>query len=166
MFTAHTEQFLQTPRQALGWVRDHKIHIKVSVSALHVAFAPKAATVQRILDRRDDTDTASSSNALPTTVRRDSLSPVHLPQELLPRHIAVSVSCYHTDRISYRDILTRLYLQIIMDGNARWAQTRGLHTNLGHEAGTEALQRTVQCCLKWNVPALTVLSILSTSARF
>ena len=38
----------------------------------------------------------------------------------------------------------RLHAAIIMDGNGRWASTRGLPRVAGHKAGAEALRRTVE----------------------
>ena len=39
------------------------------------------------------------------------------------------------------------HVAIIMDGNGRWANRRGLRRNAGHEAGEEALFRTVEGAL-------------------
>ncbi|MHB2265091.1 isoprenyl transferase [Aliihoeflea sp. PC F10.4] len=36
------------------------------------------------------------------------------------------------------------HIAIIMDGNGRWAQSRGLPRSAGHRAGVEALRQTVQ----------------------
>ncbi len=47
-------------------------------------------------------------------------------------------------------------MQVIMDGNARWAAQRGLSTFMGHKAGLEAFKKLVTCCKDWQVPALTV----------
>ena len=43
---------------------------------------------------------------------------------------------------------------IIMDGNARWARSRGLPVLAGHSAGTRALRRTVEACLDLGVDSL------------
>ena len=45
---------------------------------------------------------------------------------------------------------------IIMDGNARWAAERGLPTLAGHQAGVEALKRTVRNAVRLDVRELTV----------
>ena len=50
-------------------------------------------------------------------------------------------------------------LQVIMDGNARWAARRGLSTFMGHQAGLEAFRETVTACSDWGVQALTVRGV-------
>ena len=47
---------------------------------------------------------------------------------------------------------------IIMDGNARWARSRGLPVLAGHSAGTRALRRTVEACLDVGVDSLAVFA--------
>ena len=47
---------------------------------------------------------------------------------------------------------------IIMDGNARWARSRGLPVLAGHSAGTRALRRTVEACLDFGVDSLAVFA--------
>ncbi|HET6170959.1 MAG TPA: polyprenyl diphosphate synthase [Gaiellales bacterium] len=47
---------------------------------------------------------------------------------------------------------------IIMDGNARWARSRGLPVLAGHNAGTRALRRTVEACLDFGVDSLAVFA--------
>ena len=43
-----------------------------------------------------------------------------------------------------------------MDGNARWAQARGLPVLAGHREGAQALKRTVRHAVKHGVEELTV----------
>jgi undecaprenyl diphosphate synthase len=43
-----------------------------------------------------------------------------------------------------------------MDGNARWAQARGLPVLVGHREGAKALKRTVRHAVKHHVEELTV----------
>jgi len=47
-------------------------------------------------------------------------------------------------------------IAIIMDGNGRWAETRGLPVADGHRAGTKALRRTVEASIDLGVESLTV----------
>lgn len=49
-----------------------------------------------------------------------------------------------------------LHVAIVMDGNGRWAQRRGLPRSLGHRAGVEALKRTVEAAPRLNIRWLTV----------
>lgn len=62
------------------------------------------------------------------------LLPVASPQQL-PQHVA-----------------------LIMDGNSRWARQRGQPAAFGHLAGVEALRTCVDCCVRWQVPALTAFA--------
>ncbi len=48
------------------------------------------------------------------------------------------------------------HLAIIMDGNGRWAQKRGLPRAMGHRAGVEALRRIVELCPGNQIEYLTV----------
>jgi undecaprenyl diphosphate synthase len=47
-------------------------------------------------------------------------------------------------------------LAIIMDGNGRWAQQRGLPVAAGHREGTRALRRTVEAAIDLGVDSLAV----------
>ena len=47
------------------------------------------------------------------------------------------------------------HVAVIMDGNGRWAQSRGLPRVMGHRAGVEALKATLRRCSDWGVKALT-----------
>lgn len=58
--------------------------------------------------------------------------PPDLKQDRLPRHVAV-----------------------IMDGNGRWAQQRGLPRIMGHRRGVDALKDLLRCCRDWGIEALT-----------
>ena len=45
---------------------------------------------------------------------------------------------------------------VIMDGNGRWAEQRGLPVAEGHRAGTKALRRTVEAAIDLGVESLAV----------
>lgn len=47
-------------------------------------------------------------------------------------------------------------MAIIMDGNGRWADARGLPVAEGHRAGTRALRRTVEAAIDLGVRSLAV----------
>ena len=71
----------------------------------------------------------------PATSTDTSTSPVILPgvdATRLPQHVAV-----------------------IMDGNGRWAESRGLPRVMGHRAGVEALKSTLRLCSDLGISALT-----------
>lgn len=48
------------------------------------------------------------------------------------------------------------HLALIMDGNGRWAQRRGLPRIAGHRAGRHAVRETVRSCAELGVQALTL----------
>lgn len=48
------------------------------------------------------------------------------------------------------------HVAIIMDGNGRWAQKRGLPRLAGHRAGTENLQEIIKACVEFGVKYLTI----------
>jgi undecaprenyl diphosphate synthase len=60
---------------------------------------------------------------------------------------------------------TRLHVGIIMDGNGRWATRRGLPRSAGHEAGVEAIGRTVQAALDHGVGTLTLFAFSTANWR-
>jgi undecaprenyl diphosphate synthase len=45
---------------------------------------------------------------------------------------------------------------IIMDGNGRWAESRGLPVSEGHREGTRALRRTVEAAIDLSIRSLAV----------
>jgi len=60
-------------------------------------------------------------------------SPLNIPVEKIPRHVA-----------------------IIMDGNGRWALSRGLPRLAGHKAGTENLRRIIRSTVEFGIQYLTI----------
>ena len=48
------------------------------------------------------------------------------------------------------------HIAIIMDGNGRWATSRGLPRLEGHHAGTEALRNIIRACADFGIQYLTV----------
>ena len=48
------------------------------------------------------------------------------------------------------------HVAVIMDGNGRWAEAKGLPRMMGHRAGVEALKTTLRLCSGWGIRALTV----------
>ena len=68
------------------------------------------------------------------TVTPVTSTPVQaLPPSKLPRHVA-----------------------IIMDGNGRWAQSRGMSRSAGHAVGTEALREIIRASDDWGIEALSL----------
>ncbi len=48
------------------------------------------------------------------------------------------------------------HVAIIMDGNGRWAISRGLPRLAGHHAGTENLRRIITACVEFGIRYLTI----------
>jgi len=53
------------------------------------------------------------------------------------------------------------HVAIIMDGNGRWAQKKGLPRLAGHKAGAEAVRRTMQAAVDHGVEVLTLYAFSS-----
>ncbi len=48
------------------------------------------------------------------------------------------------------------HVAIIMDGNGRWAEKRGLPRAAGHREGIKAVKETLKACLEIHLPVLTL----------
>src|SRR6266700_7868408 len=53
------------------------------------------------------------------------------------------------------------HIAIIMDGNGRWAQARGLPRIAGHRRGAEAVRRTLTAASELGIPYLTLFGFSS-----
>jgi undecaprenyl diphosphate synthase len=54
------------------------------------------------------------------------------------------------------DLVVPAHIGIIMDGNGRWAQARGLPRHEGHRQGTENLREILQACGDFGIKHLTI----------
>jgi undecaprenyl diphosphate synthase len=63
--------------------------------------------------------------------------------------------------LSSRTARTPSHVAIIMDGNGRWAQARGLPRFEGHRRGVEAVRRAVRSAIERKVQFLTIYSFSS-----
>lgn len=63
------------------------------------------------------------------------------------------VTCLRDERAPVPD-----HVAIIMDGNGRWAEARGLPRALGHRKGVEAVRRTVRHAIRRGIPYLTLFA--------
>jgi len=50
------------------------------------------------------------------------------------------------------------HLAIIMDGNGRWAERRGLPRSAGHREGAKTVRKVITNCLDFNIPILTIFA--------
>lgn len=57
------------------------------------------------------------------------------------------------------------HIAIIMDGNRRWARSRGLPDLKGHEAGADALERIVEAAGKVGVKTVTVYALSTENIK-
>lgn len=60
-----------------------------------------------------------------------------------------------TENPNLPDILPE-HVAIIMDGNGRWATSRGLPRTEGHRQGTENLRRIIRASVEFGIPILTI----------
>jgi undecaprenyl diphosphate synthase len=54
-----------------------------------------------------------------------------------------------------------MHVAIIMDGNGRWAEQRGLPRQAGHRAGAKAVRRVVETAAKSHIECLTLYAFSS-----
>lgn len=59
------------------------------------------------------------------------------------------------------DVTPPVHVAIIMDGNGRWAKSRGLPRVMGHKRGAEAVRRTVEAAGSFGVSYLTLFGFSS-----
>ena len=57
------------------------------------------------------------------------------------------------------------HVALIMDGNGRWAEARGLPRAVGHREGVQALKRTVQAAPDLGIGCLTVFGFSTENWR-
>ena len=67
----------------------------------------------------------------------------------------------HHHRSTSSSARTPAHVAIIMDGNGRWAQSRGLPRFEGHRRGVEAVRRVVRSAIERGVQFLTIYSFSS-----
>lgn len=67
------------------------------------------------------------------------------------------------DSIDYMEVLKKIpnHIAIIMDGNGRWAEKRGMPRSEGHKAGVDSVLRAIRFCRKLGVHNLTVYAFSS-----
>ncbi|RNE49779.1 isoprenyl transferase [Corynebacterium alimapuense] len=71
-----------------------------------------------------------------------ALTPPDIPAQFMPRHIA-----------------------LVMDGNGRWAEQRGLKRTEGHKRGEAVLMDAVDACLAMDVPYLSAYAFSTENWR-
>ncbi|MFN7710255.1 MAG: isoprenyl transferase [Holosporales bacterium] len=63
------------------------------------------------------------------------------------------------------ELATPQHVAIIMDGNGRWAKSKGLPRLEGHRRGVGALERAVQACVDLEIKHLTVYAFSTENWR-
>ncbi|HWR51136.1 MAG TPA: di-trans,poly-cis-decaprenylcistransferase [Bryobacteraceae bacterium] len=71
----------------------------------------------------------------------------------------------NTTSLSRTEACSGMHVAIIMDGNGRWAQARGLPRVAGHRRGAIAVRRTVEAALKHGVRTLTLYAFSADNWR-
>lgn len=59
------------------------------------------------------------------------------------------------------DLTTRVlpkHVAIVMDGNGRWAKSRGLERCEGHKAGVAAMENVIRAVVSYKIPTLTLFA--------
>jgi undecaprenyl diphosphate synthase len=72
---------------------------------------------------------------------------------------------FHRSASGARSAEAPAHVAIIMDGNGRWAQARGLPRFEGHRRGVEAVRRAVRAAIDHSVRFLTIFSFSSENWR-
>ncbi len=62
------------------------------------------------------------------------------------------------ERLSIRPEQVPRHIAIIMDGNGRWAQRRGLPRVRGHQEGARTVEKIAQNCVDFGIQSLTLYS--------
>ncbi|AFY33579.1 isoprenyl transferase [Calothrix sp. PCC 7507] len=57
------------------------------------------------------------------------------------------------------------HVAVIMDGNGRWANSRGLPRIAGHRQGARTLKELLRCCKDWGIKALTAYAFSTENWR-
>tara|TARA_Y100000588_G_C14148650_1_gene879547 strand:+ start:423 stop:1160 length:738 start_codon:yes stop_codon:yes gene_type:complete len=57
------------------------------------------------------------------------------------------------------------HIAIVMDGNGRWAESRGLPRVEGHKVGLDVVKNIVQCCIEKEIPCLSLFAFSSENWR-
>ncbi len=57
------------------------------------------------------------------------------------------------------------HIGIIMDGNGRWAQARGMPRIAGHQAGVDNIRRILEHCVQRGVKVLTIYAFSTENWR-
>lgn len=58
-----------------------------------------------------------------------------------------------------------VHIAIIMDGNGRWAQKRGLPRFEGHKAGVENIRRVIKCLARYGIEFVTLYAFSTENWR-
>jgi undecaprenyl diphosphate synthase len=53
------------------------------------------------------------------------------------------------------------HIAIVMDGNGRWAISKGMERVAGHEAGVKTVRTVIQCCIEKGVKTLSLFAFSS-----
>jgi undecaprenyl diphosphate synthase len=70
-----------------------------------------------------------------------------------------------TRELAAETVAVPAHVAIIMDGNGRWAAARGLPRVAGHQAGSQAVRRTIEAAITHRVQWLTLYAFSSENWR-
>jgi undecaprenyl diphosphate synthase len=104
---------------------------------------------KRVIDTYDQ----PSSLVTPGVVAQGVVVPAGVPQNAAGNDLSGAVG------------LLPSHVAIIMDGNGRWAKSRGLPRVAGHREGARAVRRTVEAAIRSDVSWLTIYAFSSENWR-
>jgi undecaprenyl diphosphate synthase len=102
---------------------------------------------------------------VPVIVNR--ATPGFVSEDFVSSAIAASDVVAEVSRIGAREArqIVPRHVAIIMDGNGRWAKSRGLPRIAGHREGSRAVRRTVEAAIQSGVSWLTIYAFSSENWR-
>ena len=122
----------------------------------HSGLQAAVARMEFALGLRDDDPTAKPAAAAPAIGPKQPPARIAPPSD--PSFPAAAPSAVQVRPDLHHDLPKRLpeHLAIIMDGNGRWAQARGLDRVDGHREGAQSVRNITRCCRKWGIKHLTL----------
>ncbi len=75
-----------------------------------------------------------------------------------PEHSANRPTCDAAPASAKGSAPVPVHVAIIMDGNGRWAQQRGMHRLMGHQQGAETVRRTLRAARELGVHMVTLFA--------
>lgn len=126
------------------------INITSQTTPLHLNIDSNRQSSANQLTESSSFTTPASSNDF-----RTSVSP--LTSQPAVTSVPASATSSEVDLIAVNPlpVLPR-HIAVVMDGNGRWAERRGLSRSQGHREGVETIRRLIRLCRRYRIPYLTL----------